>query len=761
MTTDTFDSGSGTWTVPTGQQCDSIQGWGGGGGGGGGDGSPGEAAGGGGGGGYFSYTPGTPIPAGTNISYSVGSGGIDRAAHDDLDGGNGTASTVSTYSLTANGGNGGKSVSNGSTGGLGGTASGGNVNTTGTSGSANSSTTGGNGGAGANGGAGGTGGGSSSPNATAGTAPGGGGGGGGRHTRSGKGAAGRIIFTYSPAGGDVVPAEYDESIGISSGSGCGTGPSVGAAANIGLSATAATDDGALATLEESIAFDANQGVDNSTLLWVEEQLALICQSQKFSEAFQDVLVGLDLLTGSGFDTEGTRGLFVSLDLPATGGFGSEMKPEFSGLLNLAVSHDCQFSTSMTAVAILGLDAKIEEAYVSQGFLRASLPVLHTVAVDMVGGSVFEISCEVSTKGDLAGTSGMNVPLSVSIALAQLLGVSPQLFGIGSSQIQAGGTVSVSASEVLQASFVLGLANRLQSTASVGLAFTWATSLQAAIETTVKQSSICQSVLSSGLGLESLSLLNGSARITVTGKPQISDLVSVDYRRQFSIVAGAAVWTKGTKVYDSLIVLGIDSIVAGQATAALMDVANLAANAEVQSDSTLKALASIGFVVEQAANVQLLLGVSARGNLALRQALAMEARGDWLRLVSLAQKLTAGVQTTGTIDEGVLIGIEQTLVANVKGMIAGAIATSVSPVIDAQVKVFKEAAATIGLSQEVLTSSVAHFRSAIVAAVTHRLEMVNFDPQVIRIVSELLSRSTVTKEGLKVSRIVDETIVRAE
>ena len=569
----------------------------------------------------------------------------------------------------------------------------------------------------------------------------------------------RMRIYYTPAG--APPAAYNESIGIAAGSSCGTGPSVGAAANIGLSATAATVDGALAAVQGSIAFNANQGVDNSTLLWIEQHLSLISQAEAVAEGILDAFTDLDLLTVGAVDAEGMRAMFAGLDLSAGGGFDSEMKPEFAGLLNLAVSQDCQFSTSMTAVATLGLDATIEEAYVSQGFLRASLPVLHTVAVDMVGGSVFEISCEVSTQGDLNGYPSTHIPLSISVELAQLLGVSPQLFGIGSSQIQAGGTVSSSATEVLQASFVLGLANRLQSTASVGLAFTWATSLQAAVETTVKQSSICQSVLASGLGLESLSLLNASARITVSGKPQISNSVSVDYRRQFSIVAGAAVWTKGTKVYDSLIVLGIDSTVAGQATAALMDVANLAANAEVQTDSTLKALASIGFVVEQAANVQLLLGVSARGNLAMRKALATEARGDWLRLVSLAQKLNTAVQTTGTIDEGVLIGIEQTLVANVKGMIAGAIATSVSPVIDAQVKVFKEAAATIGLSQEVLTSSVAHFRSAIVAAVTHRLEMVNFDPQVIRIVSELLSRSTVTNEGLKVSRIVDETIVRAE
>lgn len=197
MATEVKNSGSGTWQVPIGQECTLIEGWGAGGGGGTGGGGPGEAGSGGGGGGYFSYTPGAPIAAGTNINYSVGTGGAGDDARDGEDGIAGGATTVSTYSLTANGGGAGKGSNSG--GASGGTASGGTTNTTGGTSSNPGGGTGTAGGAGANGGAGGSGGGTSSPAATNGTAPGGGGGGGGRNTAAGDGAAGRITFTYSAA----------------------------------------------------------------------------------------------------------------------------------------------------------------------------------------------------------------------------------------------------------------------------------------------------------------------------------------------------------------------------------------------------------------------------------------------------------------------------------------------------------------------------------------------------------------------------------
>ncbi len=198
MATEVKNSGSGTWQVPIGQECTLIEGWGAGGGGGTGGGGPGEAGSGGGGGGYFSYTPGAPIAAGTNINYSVGTGGAGYAvASNGGDGIAGGATTVSTYSLTANGGGAGKGVNSG--GASGGTASGGTTNTTGGTSSNPGGSSGTTGGAGANGGSGGSGGGSNSPSGGTGTAPGGGGGGGGRHTTGGNGAAGRIVFTYSAA----------------------------------------------------------------------------------------------------------------------------------------------------------------------------------------------------------------------------------------------------------------------------------------------------------------------------------------------------------------------------------------------------------------------------------------------------------------------------------------------------------------------------------------------------------------------------------
>lgn len=198
MATETFNSGSGTWQVPTGQECTLIEGWGAGGGGGTGGGGSGEGGSGGGGGGYFAYIPGTPIAAGTNISYSVGAGGAGYGVPSDGgDGIAGGATTVSTYGLTANGGAKGLGLNSG--GASGGTASGGTTNTTGGSSTNPGGSSGTTGGAGANGGAGGSGGGSSSPSGQNGTAPGGGGGGGGRHTVAGDGAGGRVVFTYSAA----------------------------------------------------------------------------------------------------------------------------------------------------------------------------------------------------------------------------------------------------------------------------------------------------------------------------------------------------------------------------------------------------------------------------------------------------------------------------------------------------------------------------------------------------------------------------------
>ena len=194
MATDTFNSGSGNWTVPTGVTSVLIQIWGAGGGGGPGDQGPSEAGGGGGGGGYCERTE--TVTPGNNVAYSVGSGGAGRAADSGINGGNGGASTCSTFSMTANGGNGGQPGPG--NGGSGGTATGGTTNTTGSTGSNHSGSTGGAGGAAANtAGGGGTGGAAQ----TNGNAAGGGGGGGNRRgSTSGTGAAGRVQFTYTIAG---------------------------------------------------------------------------------------------------------------------------------------------------------------------------------------------------------------------------------------------------------------------------------------------------------------------------------------------------------------------------------------------------------------------------------------------------------------------------------------------------------------------------------------------------------------------------------
>ena len=77
MATETFNSGSGTWFVPTGQELTQIELWGAGGGGASGESGSGDGTrgGGGGGGGYCKHVFGTPIAAGTGVAYSVGAAG--------------------------------------------------------------------------------------------------------------------------------------------------------------------------------------------------------------------------------------------------------------------------------------------------------------------------------------------------------------------------------------------------------------------------------------------------------------------------------------------------------------------------------------------------------------------------------------------------------------------------------------------------------------------------------------------------------------
>lgn len=210
-TSDTYDSGSGTWISPiTGNVT--IEGWGGGGGGGfGGDGAGSNGASGGGGGGYFSKT--IAVTIGQSISYVVGVGGAGALSDVVQVGGPGGDSSANSGAYVANGGDGGDYGNNDpSVAAAGGTASGGDTNTTG--GSSPAVTVGNDGGVGGD--AAGTGGGVGGngeligPPLVAvqdGAAPGGGGGGGGGFGTGGappppppdgfggNGANGRIKFT--------------------------------------------------------------------------------------------------------------------------------------------------------------------------------------------------------------------------------------------------------------------------------------------------------------------------------------------------------------------------------------------------------------------------------------------------------------------------------------------------------------------------------------------------------------------------------------
>jgi len=190
--------GSGSWVVPCTVTSITVQCWGGGGAGGSATVDK-TGAGGGGAGGYgtsvYAVTPGA------NISYTVGSGGVQTATNSTSQAASGTATTFS--STIANGGTGGNWGGNGAsggtfgTGGAGGTAVGTTTTTggAGANGTAGASSTGGSGGNA--GGSGGTGGASSSGGAGgSGNPPGGGGGGGSQ--QAGPGGLGN----FGAAGGD-------------------------------------------------------------------------------------------------------------------------------------------------------------------------------------------------------------------------------------------------------------------------------------------------------------------------------------------------------------------------------------------------------------------------------------------------------------------------------------------------------------------------------------------------------------------------------
>ena len=203
MSTTTYNSGSGNFTVPTGVTSVQIEVWGAGGGGGGGGAGSGDNGGSGGGGGGYCKKNALTVTPGQTISYVVGTGGA--GGNDEVNGTVGGNSSAYSGAYVANGGAGGlEGEANNSTATAGGTASGGDVNTTGGTSTVPVGDAGGAGGTGAGSGGAGGGGGAVSVNGTAGTAPGGGGGGGGDGAFGGTGANGRVTFTYTVAGNEYT-----------------------------------------------------------------------------------------------------------------------------------------------------------------------------------------------------------------------------------------------------------------------------------------------------------------------------------------------------------------------------------------------------------------------------------------------------------------------------------------------------------------------------------------------------------------------------
>lgn len=202
QTTETFNGGITTWTVPCGVTSVTVKAWGAGGGGGGSNAN--KDGGSGGGGGAYS-TRVLAVTPGDEISYSVGvsgGGGLEAGLTDGDDGGD-TVVTYGAFTITAGGGRGGEADEGAA--GAGGTASGGTVNTSGSNG-----VVGGNdGGAGGNaantaggGGTGGAGGTANNDPGISGNSPGGGGGG-GEGENGGDGGNGRVSFTYTPSAAEI------------------------------------------------------------------------------------------------------------------------------------------------------------------------------------------------------------------------------------------------------------------------------------------------------------------------------------------------------------------------------------------------------------------------------------------------------------------------------------------------------------------------------------------------------------------------------
>lgn len=145
MPTDTFFSGTGTWTVPAGVTSVSVEAWGSGGGGGNGNGANG--GGGGGGAGYCNKV--VAVTPGDTFTYTIavgGAGGVGAG----ISGSDGNTTTVAssllTPSMLALGGHFGRGTATGGGGGSGGNATGGSTNSTGSTGVNGSAGTGGTGG---------------------------------------------------------------------------------------------------------------------------------------------------------------------------------------------------------------------------------------------------------------------------------------------------------------------------------------------------------------------------------------------------------------------------------------------------------------------------------------------------------------------------------------------------------------------------------------------------------------------------------------
>lgn len=546
----------------------------------------------------------------------------------------------------------------------------------------------------------------------------------------------KMRIYYTPA--DAPPADIYESIGIGVGQGVSSAPNVAIQLAMNLEAGVSQSEGSLN--------NAVGGVD----------LSAVAASALAGTAD----IPLEALMGAISATEMASLLSVEglLGLDALAGMDAVKKVEFAGLLSLAVSQDFQEASQLVAVVALSLDTLIQVSGQGQGMLHAALPLPARTDTRFVGGNIYEHSAGIDSSAGIAAAAASQIPVQVEAAVRAMLGFnSPSEIQASVAIAQKSGAAAAAANS-LQTSFVIGVGSRLLSSPTVGAAVSISASIASALGLVTKVSHLATVAAAVGVDLDSANLLGASGRVSVGAKSTVANIASVDYSQAISLVSRSTVKAASIKAYECLVSVGVSPAVASSLTAMVAAAVNLAAVANVTDEVGLRTLGTIALTVQQLAAVQSVLSATGTISLRHRSQINSVVAAALEEVVSLASRLRASVVSAGEIEAEALIGVSAAYSTVAKAVIGTAIALSAKGAVNQAVDTFKHTSISLGVRPQLTASSVGHFRAAIVAAITARLVILNFNPQVIRIVSELLSQSAVTDEGISVSRIVDETIV---